>query len=115
MNCMRNIARTLVVGCVALLSASCGDCEGRAKDADAFVENPANQACMTDADCVVVSQHCAPMKTTWCGQVAMSAKAASSKEWSDIKQGLDACDSSCSTCGGLLVAGCTNGLCRAPR
>ena len=101
-------------GAAVLLLVSltgCGDCEGASEDADAFVKDPANQQCETNSDCVVESSHCSEMKTAYCGQIAMSSEAAASEEWAGIKDGLDACDDSCSVCLALLLPVCDDGVC----
>lgn len=103
----------VLLGALFTLSA-CGNCKGSAEDADTFVRQAKNQKCDVDEDCVVVISNCSPMKTTFCGQVEMSASAAKSDEWKDIEKGMDACDPECSVCLGALISGCESGYCRAP-
>lgn len=100
--------------CALLLVTACGTCKESAEDADAFVRHAPNQECEVDDDCVVVTSNCSPMETTYCGQVAMSASAASSDEWKAIQEGLDACDQSCTVCLAALTPSCQDGLCRTP-
>lgn len=106
--------RTLILWATLLTLPACGNCKSSAEDADTFVRNSENQTCEVDDDCVVVRSNCSPMKTTFCGQVAMSADAAASEEWKEIEQGLEACDSDCSVCLAALIPSCTGGSCRAP-
>lgn len=96
------------------LSSGCGDCTEASEDADAFVNNPDNQQCETTADCVIENAACSEMTTAFCGQVALSATAAASEEWADLKNGLDACPDSCSVCAAQRNPSCEDGLCARP-
>ena len=105
---------TLASMCSLYFLTACGNCDAAAEEADAFVRQAKNQECATDDDCVVVGSNCSPMETTDCGQVAMSASAATSDEWKSIEEGLDACDQSCTVCLAQLIPSCDNGYCREP-
>ena len=99
----------------ALGLAACSDCRDNDEAADAFLAAPENRVCETNDDCVVVSTGCAELERSFCGQATLSAEAAESSRWRELKaQVSDCADSECAICGAALVPTCTEGLCGRP-
>ena len=77
-----------------------------------FIRDPDNQACSSDADCVVVHVGCAEVDGAMCAQVGMSRTAAESSEWAElVEEANDSCGNECAKCGALLGVTCGDGLC----
>jgi hypothetical protein len=111
------IGVVLVVGLGGLGVSACGGDEGcnpqTVERASAFVD--AHQSCETDADCVVVRDHCGVLPGGFCGQLSLSREGAASAEWRSLDAELQGCSpSSCAVCAAAMIPTCTSGSCRRP-
>ena len=112
---VRRLLGALLLGASATGCAG-GDCKDELEAANAFLDKPANLACQSNEDCVVVSTGCQTVARGLCGQAQLSRQAASSKEWSKLSGALRDCESgSCAQCDAALVPSCTDGMCGGPQ
>jgi hypothetical protein len=104
-----------LVACGAEVDSG-GNCTEHVAAANVFIEHEDNLSCRTDADCVVESTGCAPVKGAYCAQIGLKREAAESAAWQELSGQLDACaEDDCAVCGALLLPSCSNGLCFTPR
>jgi hypothetical protein len=80
----------------------------------AFIEDPGNQTCESDSDCVATSTGCADVEIGLCGQVPLNRSAAQSPAWRSLTDAANDCETSCSQCAAALVPGCNEGRCFRP-
>lgn len=95
-----------------LAHAAAGCCDEVRENAEAFIQDPHNQRCAVDSDCVVVGTQCMELESSFCHQVSMSREAANSSEWAEIERELGTCHvGKCTTCLAQLIAECNDGFC----
>ena len=97
-----------------LSTSGCRNCDDIYREADDFLSDPANQVCTVDRDCVVELDWCGELESSYCGQIALSRRAAASSEWQEIRKDLRHCGKKkkvCSKCMAKLLERCSNGRC----
>ena len=113
----RGARRALSAGvAVGLLVAGCtGDCSDEIAEGQRFLDDPANLACQSNADCEVVFTGCHTYERGLCGQVQLNRTAAASARWKTIQNNLDDCEmTGCGQCAAALGVGCSEGFCGGP-
>jgi hypothetical protein len=99
----------------AAMLLACDHCDDDIEAAGGFLGTPANLACETNDDCVVVNTGCHTYERGTCAQAQLNRAAAKSREWSELQSDLNDCgDDICAQCAVLLVAGCVEGFCGGP-
>jgi len=98
---------------LGLLVGGCtGDCSDEIAEGQKFLDEPANLACESDADCEVVSTGCHTYAHGICGQAQVSRTAAASARWKTIQDNLDDCGiTGCAQCDAALIPHCVEGSC----
>ena len=109
----RLLLLAVLLGAPASLVA-CGDCTDEIEAARVFLDKPANLACESGDDCVVVSTGCHTFSKGVCAQAQLGRQAAASAEWSQLSEDLNDCEDSCSQCLVGLSPSCTEGMCGGP-
>ena len=90
---------------------ACGDCSDEIEAGKAYLDDPANLACASDADCMAVTTGCHTFERGKCGHANLNKSAAASKQWSELSADLHGCEDSCPGCLALLVPQCSDGFC----
>ncbi len=114
----RTVQPPMSLACVLLACAgtllSCSDCKFERKRVEAFLADDANFKCETDADCDTAAVGCLDIDGEFCGQIGMSKRASTSREWQEVRTDLADCLAidTCTTCNAALLPRCNNGSCR---
>jgi hypothetical protein len=72
----------------------------------------AHRSCVTNDDCVIVSDHCRKIPGGFCGQLSINREGAKSEDWKRLEGLLDECGpNSCTMCAVALGPTCAEGSC----